>query len=246
MINLSAEGSHFESASYRDNGCLWLGALIAQLHLYLSTDNRCLLGNSLTPPRFVKAPNPVDRRGNLQVNVVFTQIRIQLQCLYKWEQSWTALSPAAQHSAFHATLQLHSCPLRGEYVYSSPLSPFCEAEIQLLECVACHTSRLRRWILTERSVGHDTPRRSCSLLAHKLPLSDRWPRRHVWFIDSKGGKQVGLGLDLFQGYDYNGNLEEGRGLRGIMSFQASVHQVDVWASSREAEKHKADLCCTLW
>lgn len=35
------------------------------------------------------------------------------------------------------------------------------------------------------------------------------------------------GLDLFQGYDYNGNLEEGRGLIGIMGFQASVYQVDV-------------------
>lgn len=35
MINLSAEGSHFESASHRDNGCLTQGELIKQLHLYL-------------------------------------------------------------------------------------------------------------------------------------------------------------------------------------------------------------------
>lgn len=39
-INLSAGGGHFESASYRDNGCLSLSGLIKQLHLYL-----CLWGD---------------------------------------------------------------------------------------------------------------------------------------------------------------------------------------------------------
>lgn len=40
MINLSAVGGHFESASYRDDGCLALGELIKELHLYL-----CLWGD---------------------------------------------------------------------------------------------------------------------------------------------------------------------------------------------------------
>lgn len=143
----------------------------------------------------------------------------------------------AQYSVFYITLQPHSCPSPGEYVYSSLLSPFCEAEIQL-ECVACYTSRLRHCILAERSVGHATPRCCFSLLVHKLPLSDHWPRRHVWFIDLKGKKQVGLGLDLFQGFDYNGNLEEGKGIDRDDEFPSlcsSSGRVSIISGSRKAQ-----------
>lgn len=40
MINLSAEGGHFESASHRDDGCFALGELVKELALYL-----CLWGD---------------------------------------------------------------------------------------------------------------------------------------------------------------------------------------------------------
>lgn len=40
MINLSAEGGHFESASHRDDGCFALGELVKELGLYL-----CLRGD---------------------------------------------------------------------------------------------------------------------------------------------------------------------------------------------------------
>lgn len=83
------------------------------------------------------------------------------------------------------------------------------------------------------------------LFSPRPPAAFKWPlaeeARLIYRLE--GRKQVGLGLDLFQGYDHNGNLEEGRGLIGIMSFQASVHQMDMWASSLGVEKHKADLCC---
>lgn len=164
----------------------------------------------------------------------------------------------AQYSVFYTTLQPYSCPSPGEYVYSSPSLPlFCEAEIQLLECVACNTSRLRRRILPERSAGHATPRRRFSLLVHELPLSDHWPRRHVWFIDSKGRKQVGLGLDLFRGYDYNGNLEEGKGIDRDDEFPSlcsSSGHVSIISGSRKAQRLTSDsyihtrefLCMVLW
>ncbi|TNN55359.1 hypothetical protein EYF80_034432 [Liparis tanakae] len=66
-----------------------------------------------------------------------------------------------------------------EYVYSSLFSPFSEVEIRLVECVACCTSRLRHYILVERSGGDATPRQRFSLLVHEPPLSDHWPRRPV-------------------------------------------------------------------
>ena len=83
------------------------------------------------------------------------------------------------------------------------------------------------------------------LFSPRPPAAFKWPlaREARLIYRLEGRKQVGLGLDLFQGYDYNGNLEEGRGLIGIMRFQASVHQMDMWASSLGAEKLKADLCC---
>ncbi|KAI9543480.1 hypothetical protein NQZ68_012131 [Dissostichus eleginoides] len=64
---------------------------------------------------------------------------------------------------------------KARYVYSSLLSPFCEAEI--LECVAdtLHGSGTTFWL----NALQDRPRCCCSLLAHWLPLSDHWPRRHV-------------------------------------------------------------------
>lgn len=66
----------------------------------------------------------------------------------------------------------------------------------------------------------DTPHHAA---ASKRPLAEK--ARLIYRLE--GRKQVWLGLDLFQGFDYNGNLEEGRGLIGMMSSQASVHQVDV-------------------
>lgn len=59
--------------------------------------------------------------------------------------------------------------------------------------------------------------------ASERPLAEK--ARLIYRLE--GRKQVWSGLDLFQGFDYNGNLEEGRGLIGMMSSQASVHQVDV-------------------
>lgn len=80
MINLSAEGGHFESVSYRDNGRLSLGELIKELHLCL-----CLRGDraqtkqmpavlrlnllaALTPLMSPAGTNRLPSFGSLQVH----------------------------------------------------------------------------------------------------------------------------------------------------------------------------------
>lgn len=74
-----------------------------------------------------------------------------------------------------------------------------------------------------------TPHAMLLLFSSHPPAAFKWPlavEAHLIYR-LEGRKQVGLGLDLFQGYDYKGNLEEERGLIGIMSFGASVHQMDI-------------------
>lgn len=134
------------------------------------------------------------------------------------------------------TLQLYSCPLPGECVYSSLLSPFCEAEIQLLKCVACHTSRLRHCILAERSVGHTTPCHFFSLLVHKLPLSDHWPRRHVWFIDSKGENNSGWASICFRSMIIMGTLRKEGGWWGLWVPKPLFIK---WTCEHHLEEHKS-------
>lgn len=149
--------------------------------------------------------------------------------------------PVAQYSVFHTTHQPYSLP--GEYVYSSPFLPFLRGgDPTPRVCRLLHfTAQALHSGWTVCRTRHTMPLlfSPCPQAAFKWPLAEE--ARLIYRLE--GRKQVGLGLDLFQGYDYNGNLEEGRGLIGIMSFQASVHQVDVWASSVGSEKHNADLCC---
>lgn len=55
MINLSAEGGHFESAPHRDNGCLSLGELIKTSSVFVlmgrlsthKTNARCVTASPL-------------------------------------------------------------------------------------------------------------------------------------------------------------------------------------------------------
>lgn len=222
MINLSAGGGHFESASYRDNGCRSLSELIKRtssvfvLMGRLSTDKTdacCVTAYPLG--RFnITEVTGWNKTKFLCLIVCRYTVWITPCCTLRCTLCWTCVNPSKKFKfseyspllpfcgsvLFNTTLQPYSCPSPGAYVYSCFLSPCCEAEIRLLECVACHTSRLRHCFLTERSV-----RRANSAT---LPLSDHWPRRHVWFIDLTGENKLGRALICFRGLIVMGTLRK--------------------------------------
>lgn len=70
--------------------------------------------------------------------------------------------------SFHTTLQLCSCPLPGECVYNSRLSPFARQRSSS-SSVSLATLHGPDCILAEWSAGHAVPYHSFSPLVHRLP-----------------------------------------------------------------------------
>lgn len=118
----------------------------------------------------------------------------------------------ALYSVFYTTPQPCSCRSPGEYVYSSLSSPFLRGgDPTPRVCRLIHfTAQSLHSGWTVCRTRHTTP----LLFSPRPQAAFKWPlaeeARPIY--RAKGRKQVALGLDLFQGYDYNGNLEEGKGI----------------------------------
>lgn len=148
--------------------------------------------------------------------IMWWSLTIKTQCLLVGNHkqsgpSWTLSTILWLCTAFFYHFTVLTLPFPRVCVYCSLfffLSSSREAEIQLLKCVTCYTPQPRHCILAERSVGHPMPCCSFFLLIHQLPLSDHWPWRHIWFIDSKGESKLGWALICFRGMIIRGTLRK--------------------------------------
>lgn len=201
MINLSAEGGHFESASHGDNGCLSLGELITQLHLYLcfwgdwaqKADACCV---TVQPLGSVKT---IEVNGWITTNFLFLTgcSRYTTVWILLWQfwgffiPHWSSILVLCQASVYTAAF---SPLMRG----GDPAPRVCRLPHFMAQALhsgwtVCRTQRAVPLLFSP-----------CPQAAFKRPLAEEAHLIH-WL---QRGKQFRLGLYLFQEYDYNGNLRK--------------------------------------